>query len=327
MDQKNQSRNKRLNHYVHLLLDEIRADWSAYPYLFPIFECQGWHLTPDHYYSPIASDADIVANAGKKIIDDSLINFNKNKQILFLNELNRFQNELKDIPVNSENSTEFCWNNGMFAFQDASLYYAIIRTNAPKRIVEVGSGMSTLIAARAAAINKTTQITAIEPYPVEFFNKYLKDGTLSNVSLIENKIQNVNPALFDELEDGDILFIDNSHVAKIGSDVLWVFFNVLPRLKPGVMVHIHDVFLPYEYPINYYKQHLWTFNEQYLLATFLMNNPDFEVFFGNNYCAHNFQIDYVQSMSQLLTNDGKLIADPSVQVFGSSFWIKRVVKA
>lgn len=307
--------------------DEIAVDWNYYKDIFGQVEFLGWHLLPVHYYSPTASQAEVVANAGGSLfIGEPLLDFREDKQRSFLQVLSARACELEDIPIRTDQQGDYCWDNGMFGLQDGLLYYSIIREFAPLQIVEIGSGMSTLIAARAASLNDTTSVTAIEPYPVEFFNKHLRTSHSNRVRLIEQKIQDVDLDFFEGLEEGDILFIDSSHVAKVGSDVLFIFFKILPRLQPGVFVHFHDIFLPYEYPASYYRDHKWFWNEHYLLAMFLMFNRDFEIFFANNYCNRHFKEEYVLALQGLLTPDATLTVDPSYKaIFGSSFWIRKVL--
>src|SRR5262249_5831168 len=155
------------------------------------------------------------------------------------------------------------------------VYYALIRHFRPKRIIEIGSGNSTVLAAAACMTNQkeygaAPRLTAIEPYP----NEILKKGLPGLTELIDQPLQKVDLGLFQTLEEGDILFIDSSHVLRAGNDVELEYLEIIPRLKPGVFVHVHDVSLPRRYPKCYFDQQLF-WNEQQLLQAFLAFNSRF----------------------------------------------------
>ena len=118
----------------------------------------------------------------------------------------------------------------------------MVRHFQPRLIIEIGGGFSTLLLTEAAARNNTSALTCIEPFPQEF----LKQGFPGLHRLIEKKVEDIDLEFFSELHSGDILFIDSSHTVKIGGDVNYLFLEVLPRLEPGVIVHIHDIFLPFD---------------------------------------------------------------------------------
>ena len=132
----------------------------------------------------------------------------------------------------------------MFPISDAYLYYALIRSGRPNRIMEVGSGQSTLIALKALGTNQSGSITCIEPNPNQHFNAHLVQISKSNFELITNEIQEIPVEYFVQLKKGDMLFIDSSHVVKAQSDLLYTFFKIIPKLASGVLVHFHDIFLP-----------------------------------------------------------------------------------
>ncbi len=131
--------------------------------------------------------------------------------------------------------------NGSFPFQDAFLLYAMIRHLRPAQLVEVGCGLSScVILDTCEALGLSTQLTFIEPYP-EFLLSRLRPGDRSRFTLKSACVQDVPPEFFAALNPNDILFIDTSHVSKVGSDVNCIFFEILPRLKPQVIVHFHDI--------------------------------------------------------------------------------------
>jgi len=170
--------------------------------------------------------------------------------------------------------------NAMFAPSDAAVYRAVIGQYRPRRIIEAGSGFSTAVALdEAAALGLDTDVTCVEPYP-ERLESLLRPG--DPVTLIRRPVQDVPVATFAALTDGDILFIDSSHVAKAGSDVTWLILEVLPLLAPGVLVHVHDVFWPYGYPPAWLRQRR-DWNESYFLFAFLSGNPSWEILLWNSW--------------------------------------------
>ena len=198
-------------------------------------------------------------------------------------------------------------NNGTFENHDAPIYYCMIRHYKPKKIIEVGAGNSTILAGLAASKNGNTTITAIDPYLDEEKEKVFP----KNINFIREKVQNVSLSDFQDLSKNDILFIDSSHVSKVGSDVNFLYLEVLPILSSGVIVHIHDIFLPNEFPRNWVEENLLFWNEQYLLNAFLIGNKDFEILFGNSFMGLKH--------GDLL----KKVYDAKGPVGGTSFWIRK----
>ncbi|HEX2621981.1 MAG TPA: class I SAM-dependent methyltransferase, partial [Phototrophicaceae bacterium] len=167
--------------------------------------------------------------------------------------------------------------NGLFVGIDPHLYYCMIRHFKPRTIIEVGAGFSTLIAAQATTFTGT-QLIAVEPYPRDF----IKRGD-HGIQHIGQKAEALGVEFFDQLQAGDFLFIDSSHVIKTGGDVNYLVLNVLPRLNSGVIIHIHDIFLPYEYPREWLLDNHWFWTEQYLIQAFLIHNAHIEVLLANHW--------------------------------------------
>jgi len=163
----------------------------------------------------------------------------------------------------------------------------MVRHFQPQLILEIGGGFSSLLLSEAAAKNNGSSVICIEPFPPEF----LKQGSPGLRSLIEKEVQDIDLDFFAQLASGDILFIDSSHTVKIGGDVNYLFLEVLPRLSPGVIVHIHDIFLPFEYRRKWVVDELRFWTEQYLLQAFLAFNSDYEVLIANNYLSHYYEED------------------------------------
>jgi predicted O-methyltransferase YrrM len=220
----------------------------------------------------------------------------------------RFQSEYDLLSHRAtEDPREFHLNNDLFDGTDALIYYCMIRHLQPRLIIEVGSGMSTRLASRAMETNGRGEMICIEPYP----DRVVQSGLPRLRQLIVQPVQNVPFETFSRLHAGDILFIDSSHVVKIGSDVNYLLLEVLPRLAPGVVIHIHDVFLPLEYRRDWVKEELRFWNEQYLLHAFLLFNREFQVLFGNTYAALRFGPEM------------KRVFPRSPWWGGVSFWIER----
>ncbi|MCY7354638.1 MAG: class I SAM-dependent methyltransferase [Lysobacter sp.] len=162
--------------------------------------------------------------------------------------------------------------NSEFSGMDARILFGLLRLWRPRRIIEVGSGYSTLLMVDVVRhyLAGGTRITAIEPFPRPFLHRLAG----ADIELLQQKVQDVDPAVFMALEPGDVLFIDSSHVSKTGSDVNHLVFEVLPRLKPGVHIHFHDIFLPFEYPQDWVLEQALSWNEQYLVRALLMFAAD-----------------------------------------------------
>lgn len=181
-----------------------------------------------------------------------------------ISKLIQYAGELTDVPAEfrEEQLPMPAWNGTPYSPFDALALYSVIRDLKPRRYIEIGSGITTCWAKLAAAKNETaTEITSIDPQPRTAVNdicdKVVRDG-----------LETVDVSLFDTLEAGDILFFDGSHRTFMNSDVTVFFIDVLPRIKPGVIVHVHDIAIPYDYPEMFAN---WYWNEQYMLAVYLMS--------------------------------------------------------
>jgi Methyltransferase domain len=202
-------------------------------------------------------------------------------------------------------------DNDQFGWLDCRALFVLLQAWRPKRFIEVGAGFSTLLVAdvNRRFLGSAMGITCVEPYPRAF----LRSPALGIDRLLVAKVQEVDPAVFAMLEAGDVLFIDSSHVSKTGSDVNHLCFEVLPRLRAGVRVHFHDIFLPMEYPQPWVLDQNRSWNEQYLVRALLMFSTGFRVLFGSSYafCAHGLSLR-------------KALADPGGACYGGgSLWVER----
>jgi hypothetical protein len=246
------------------------------------------HVPPGHYYSPIP-DLLYVRNKESYIfrrnsIDLSGIDMNSNEQ---LNLLKLFSAYYADMPFTEAPNNQFRYylNNNFFAYSDGICLYSMLRYLSPRRFIEVGAGFSSAAALDTSDLflHSDLEFLFIEPYP-DRLNALLRDGDkkADNIHIMQLEVQDAPLAVFESLEAGDVLFIDSSHVSRIGSDVNYLFFEVFPSLKPGVIIHLHDIFYPFEYPaIWIYDQRAW--NEIYLLRAFLQYNSFFDIIYFSNY--------------------------------------------
>lgn len=275
------------------------------------------HVIPWNFYSPIATVDEVKTAAGKPLFgDDFGVHLDRDKQLdFFRDNIVPFLPELSDVPI--ANASGFFWSNGLLPALDAAVYYGLIRSFRPKQILEVGSGFSTRLAVRAVAANGDGAITCIEPFPVESYNENLKNER--GFKLIESPVQTVDLDTFKRLEPGDILFIDSSHVAKPGSDFEHLLFRIFPLIRSGVLVHIHDIFLPNGYNEDNYtiKHRHW--NENYLVAAYLAGNSAWDILIGNAFIWRAPEI--AAAWASVFSGNPQL--RNYNEVYGCSLWLRR----
>ena len=194
---------------------------------------------------------------------------------------------------------KFYLNNGTFESGDAEYWYQIIRTIKPKRIFEVGSGNSTLMAIKAINKNQEEDLShkcdhiCIEPYEMPWLEE-------AGVTVIRKKVQELELSFFSQLQANDILFIDSSHIIRPQGDVLFEYLELLPSLNKGVIVHVHDIFSPKNYLKQWLQHEVKFWNEQYLLEAFLSHNNSWKILGSLNYLHHN-HYDKLNSVAPFLT--------------------------
>jgi predicted O-methyltransferase YrrM len=238
----------------------------------------------NHYYEPQFNYDGIKKNLYENRYLPG-IDLNLNQQLNNLSKL-IYKNEL--IELDLENKTpnyNFNIKNNYFENGDAEIYYHLIRHLKPKNILEIGSGHSTLIALEAIKKNKSvdkieTKITCVEPYE----NKWLDH---LNIKILRKRIENLDESYYLALEKNDILFIDSSHVIRPQGDVLKIFFEIVPKLKKGTIVHVHDIFTPKDYPKKWLIEQNKFWNEQYLVEALMMNKDKYEIYLMLNYLKNN----------------------------------------
>lgn len=238
-----------------------------------------------HYHSPIPSKEDVLSYLSSRTTPTSDlpgINLNEKSQRELLYEYINFYQDLP-FPEKQTPTHRYYYDNEWFRSSDAIFLYGFLRKNAPKRIIEVGSGFSSAVMLDTidGFFSQKPEITFIEPYPDRLIS-LLRDGDREQVRLIDKKIQDVPPETLLALESGDLLFIDSSHVVKCGSDLQLLIFEILPRLQAGVFVHFHDVFYPFDYPSRWLNEGRY-WNENYFLRAFLSYNSEWRIIFFNTY--------------------------------------------
>lgn len=243
-----------------------------------------------HFYSPIVDPVDMKSREsqiwhGRDEMPG--IQWNVTSQLDLLNNVFGKYTSGINYPVKkSANEVGYYYANDQFPVLDAEVLYCMLCHYQPKHMIEIGSGFSSLITAdvNRRILNNKLDFTCVEPYPRQF----LVDGVPGITQLVVSKVEDLDLSFFSALDAGDILFIDSSHVAKTGSDVNYLFFEIIPRLKKGVLIHVHDIFLPDEYSKKWVIEEARGWNEQYLLRAFLQFNSAFEVIWGSNYMATRF---------------------------------------
>lgn len=285
--------------------------------VFRAMQAVGVHLTPVHFYSPIPD----LRELGKR---DDLWEIRANlpgvdmreaaQRDLMLNRFAHFRQEC-DYPADGSGiEGSYYTDNAYFGYGSAVAMHAMIRSGRPRRVVEVGAGFSTLVIAGAARKNSGAgypiEVVAIDPHPPDV----LGESAPGLSSLIPSPVQGVDRRIFDALDRNDILSIDTSHAVRTGGEVCYLYLEILPRLRPGVLVHVHDIFLPSEYPRDWVMgRRFW--NEQYLLHAFLVGNALFEVVWGQHYSLVFHPREYLEAFGTRGLEELPSIA--------SSFWIRR----
>ena len=253
---------------------------------FSMWEAIGIHVTPNHFESPIPDTRCLTQETWRKRSSLTGIDMREGEQIKLLETFaHSYKADYERFPrLKTAHSHEYYVDNGFFEAVDGEMLYCMIRHFKPKRVYEVGCGNSTLLAAQALMDNQKTgdppgQLVAFEPFP----NRNLREGFPNLSRVVVSKVEDVPLTVFQELEENDILFLDSSHVVRIAGDVQYEFLEILPNLKPGVIVHVHDIFLPAEYPKKLVMQQRRFFSEQYLLQAFLTFNCRFQVMWAGSF--------------------------------------------
>ncbi|MHB8658429.1 MAG: class I SAM-dependent methyltransferase [Solirubrobacteraceae bacterium] len=267
-----------------------------------------------HYYSPMYDSREL-AQQREQLWPPSPreavgIDWREEAQLELCHLVFAQQQQLEFIDEPSGDQLEYHTSNDQYPPLDAWVLAGMLEHLNPRRMIEVGSGFSTLVSARTnrERLASQMQLTCVEPYPRDF----VLQGIPGVSDLRVERIQDTPLALFSELSAGDVLFIDTAHTVKTGGDVVWIFQEIIPRLAPGVYVHIHDVFVPGEYPQAWVMDG-WGWNETYLVRAFLSFNAAFEIVWGQQYMLHH----HLQELRSAFP--GLERSTPS----GAALWIRR----
>lgn len=251
-----------------------------------IFKRVGVFPILNHYYEPLFDDRQLKLSLDR---DRTLpgIDLNDKEQLTLLDSFH-YQEELAAIPfAKPAGGPAFYYDNPSLGPGDAEYLYCMVRQYRPRRIIEIGSGYSTLMAQQAVLQNRKEDPaydciqTCIEPYEMPWLEK-------TGVEVIRKVVEAVDPALFASLGRNDLLFIDSSHIIRPQGDVLFEFLEVLPLLGPGVVIHVHDIFLPRDYTKRHVVDEVIFWNEQYLLEAFLTCNDRFRIIGALNYLKNHY---------------------------------------
>ena len=238
---------------------------------------------PGHYYSPIVDPTDVgeywQRSASTEISGLRGISIDIEMMELFWQKSRNFLKSMR-FSEDKGGATRYYYNNEMYHNGDALILAAMIDHYKPKRVIEIGSGMSSAAILDAAERSGLADfsLTCIEPDATRL-RSLLRAQDHARVRIIEGMVQHVPMEVFGDLQAGDILFIDSSHVVKTGSDVHHEIFNILPALSAGVIIHIHDIQFPFEYPKNWIFDARWSWNESYFVRAFLMHNDCYKIVF------------------------------------------------
>jgi hypothetical protein len=238
-----------------------------------------------------------------------IINQNRETYKAILQSIAKYHVNFQRIAITSApNDIEPIWNTTWLPAYDAAALYSFLCLNNPERYIEVGSGTSTKFARKAITDhNLRTKVISIDPFPRTEIDSICDQ-------IIRKKLEEVDLELFDELQAGDILFIDNSHCVFMNSDSTVVFLDILPRLKPGVLVEFHDIFLPYDYPPEWIDRY---YSEQYLLAAYLLaQGKKFDILLPNCFVSGDTEL---RDIISFIWDKPEMEA---VVKGGGSFWIK-----
>ncbi|MEI7526236.1 MAG: glycosyltransferase [Mariniphaga sp.] len=288
-------------------LKELRAELNEYKknMLFPA----------GHFYSTIVDVEDAKKRQDeiwKKIIPETLpgIELNVYDQLRLVSE---FSITCKDIPFPNQKTDKFryFYENPLFSYSDGLFLYCFIKQFNPSRIIEIGSGYtSALILDTIQFLGRhQTGVSFVEPYADRLYS-LISDQDKQRVSIFEQNLQQIELSFFEQLGENDILFIDSTHVSKTGSDVNYLLFEILPSLKKGVLIHFHDIFYPFEYPKDWvFGGRSW--NEAYILRSFLMYNNDFKILLFPDY-LYKLHRECFSSMLDCYENRG------------GSFWLQKI---
>jgi len=277
--------------------------------LFPTLQRAGFHVTGNHFYEPVPDTREVAAayDEGPRELGIDFALETAEDHALALAA--RYGTEARaDV-----DRFGYAEPNHLFFGVDALLLYGYLRRTRPSRVVEIGRGFSTIVAVAALERNamegRVATLVSIDPFDRQ---PLAREPEHTRLEVVRTSLQEADPRVFDALEEGDLLFVDSSHVHKFGSDVAYQFEQVYPRLRPGVTAHVHDVFSPYHYPLKWYTRQRRFWNEQHYVETMLRWGSDLRVVLP------------VHALVRTSPGLGELAARSGFTGGGSSFYFRRV---
>ena len=295
----------------------VQLNWyqdTPYKRHFKDWQKAGVTIIPNHYYSPVPDLNNLPPGALEAKFPLHGIDMRDDAELALLEALKGYAAEYDAFAKRTKPRTDGKWFlGGPFARPDADTAYAMVRHLKPKRIIEIGSGHSTLAMSEACLKNKAeghpVEFISIDPYP-SYVLAYNPKGMTRHIT---EPLESLPLELFENLGENDILFIDSTHIIRPGGDVEYEYFHLIPKIGKGCWVHVHDIFLPHPYPSNWIANEHIFWNEQHLLAAFLAFNPSFEVTLGLNYLCDKFP-DEIRAAFKEMGDTPR----------AGSFWFKRV---
>lgn len=239
---------------------------------------EGEPFAAGHFYSALPSPEDRQAYLDAERQDEDVpgIDLNLDRQLALLQS---FQPYYDEAPFTAEKSAErrYFYDNGFYSYADALTLYGMMREFKPRRIIEIGSGYSSAVMLDTNEIhfNNAIELTFVEPFPNVLYS-LMRGHDRQRASVLAIRVQDLDRDIFRTLDRNDILFVDSTHVTKLRSDVNKIFFDFLPVLRSGVVIHFHDIFWPFDYPKEMVRRGI-AWNEAYLLRAFLQFNTNFEI--------------------------------------------------
>lgn len=307
------SSNEELKALIRLVVSRYGAGFTKHDIKFtgawnrkrlaedlPMLEEAGFHIEPIHFYGAIPR----ISSINWQKLPKTLPGVHIDAEYL-LSEVHRITTDecykaFQQLPKSSKDASfsyEYHHSLGFTNPADAQFQFCLLLDVKPRRMIEIGSGVTTRLSAAALSLNaKITghacNFTAIEPYP----NRILRDGVPGLTTLLEKKVEDVPIEFFQELQAGDVLFIDSSHVLRLGNDVFFEYLHILPQLKEGIYVHVHDIFWPEHYTRGMYAQEGRFYTEQYLLQTFLSQNERWQLIYAGNLLNKQYHQRWLRAM-------------------------------
>lgn len=294
---------------------KIQDVLNKLPYIRTLYQQSLNSAHPNgHFYSPVISIEDVKnrqASIWKNVAIDGIagIDLRTEEQKALLREFTAFYQEMP-FKAEQQQGLRYYFDNEYYTYTDGIVLYSMMRYFKPKRIIEIGSGFSSTVMLDTNQLFFDNQIdlTFIEPYPKRLLSLVSAEDR-QRTTIIESDVQAIPLDVFQKLQSGDMLFVDSTHVSKTGSDVNYILFEILPVLNPGVLIHFHDIFYPFEYPKDWvFRGFNW--NEDYIVKAFLMYNDKFKIKLFSEY-LHTHHKDSFSGLPLTYKN------------FGGNLWIEK----